>query len=109
MAMFPYLVTGNIEINLDNDSYYTHETKYQIEYKPASAGQFATGGDAGRRNGHSGPASGNNSRVIDNTGHQDFPEGNSSGAENTGQDPWDLIINQVLKAQKSTLVKMRIA
>ena len=98
--MFPYLVTGNIEINLDNDSYYNHETKHQVEYKPASAGQFAIGGDAGRGNGHIGSAFGNNYRGIDNTGHQDFTEGNNPVVDNTGQDPWDSIINQVLKAQK---------
>ena len=38
--------------------------------------------------------------MIDNTIHQDLPEGNNPGGENNGQDPWELIMNQVLKAQK---------
>ena len=59
IAIFPYLVTGNFEMNMDNDSYFTQESKYQIESKPIIAGNFPTGGDDTRGAGYIGKTIGN--------------------------------------------------
>jgi hypothetical protein len=65
IAVFPYLVTGNFEMNMDNDSYFTQESKYHIESKPIIAGNLPTGGDNTRGTGYIG----NSFRAVDNTTH----------------------------------------
>ena len=100
LSMFPYIITGNFEVNMDNDPFFSQENKYQVEPKPTLVAQSLNGGDA------------QSLRALDCNKHNDSLDGHPlpiGGADNSGngaysaqagQDPWDLCMRQVLKAQR---------
>ena len=100
ISMFPYIVTGNFDLNFDNDPYFSQENKYQIETKQTFVTQSLSGGDAQSLRALDG------SKQNDSLDGQSLPLGgadnNNNGAYNAqgGQDPWDLCMKQVLKAKR---------
>jgi hypothetical protein len=100
LSMFPYIVTGHFEVNLDNDPFFTQENKYLVEPKPTLVAHSLNGGDA------------QSLRALDGNKHNDSLDGHPlpiGGADNSGngaygaqagQDPWDLCMRKVLKAQR---------
>ena len=95
------MITGNFEVSLDNDSYFTGESKHHIgEIKPVF-NNLTHGEEGPRGSAHIGRTPGNSFRFADNTLHYKALEGDHLDGEDEGnRDPWDNCMAQVLRAQK---------
>ena len=83
---------------MDNDSYFTGESKYHIG--TVLSGNF-TGGDDVRGAGCTGTAPGKSFKMADDTLLYKAEKSNQlKGGDGGGQDPWDTCIDRVMGAQR---------
>ena len=86
LSIFAYLITGNFEVSLDNDSYFTGESKYHVG--TVLSGNF-TGGDDVRGAGCTGTAPGKSFKMADDTLVYKAESNQIKEGDEKSQDPWD--------------------